>query len=106
MVAAALPVGPEMRSASGEIIVRPTKTKTKHSPAAEVRLAHLREESAARAFVRPSQSVTPPGSARALDEPPPLLDGPPPEPPPRPTTQLVRATAVEAAVSSSAARRR
>jgi CheY-like chemotaxis protein len=102
-VAAALPVGPEMRSASGEIIVRPTKAKTKHSPAAEVRLAHIREESAARAFVRPSQSVTPPGSARALDEPPPLLDGPPPEPAPRPTTQLVRATAVEAAVSSSAA---
>ncbi len=103
MVAAALPVGPEIRSASGEIIVRPTKTKTKHSPAAEVRLAHIREESAARAFVRPSQSVTPPGSARALDEPPPLLDGPPPEPAPRPTTQLVRATAVEAAVSNAAA---
>jgi CheY-like chemotaxis protein len=102
MVAAALPVGPETRSASGEIVVRPTKTKTKHSPAAEVRLAHIREESAARAFVRPSQSVTPPGSARALDEPPPLLDGPPPEPAPRPTTQLVRATAVEAAVGSSA----
>ncbi|HEY6476583.1 MAG TPA: DUF4388 domain-containing protein, partial [Polyangia bacterium] len=59
MVAAALPIGPETRSASGEIIVRPTKTK--HSPAAEVRLAHLREESAARAFVRSSQSVTPPG---------------------------------------------
>ena len=96
MVAAALPVGPETRSASGEIVVRPAKAKIKHSPAAEVRLAHLREENAARAFVRPSQSVTPPGSARALDEPPPLLDGPLPEPPPRATTQLVRATAVEA----------
>jgi tetratricopeptide (TPR) repeat protein len=46
--------------------------------------------------------LTPPGSARALDEPPPLLDGPPPEPAPRPTTQLVRATAVEAAVSAPA----
>jgi CheY-like chemotaxis protein len=98
MVAAALPVGPETRSASGEIVVRPAKTKIKHSPAAEVRLAHLREENAARAFVRPSQSVTPPGSARALDEPPPLLDGPLPEPPPRATTKLVRATEVETAV--------
>ncbi len=44
--------------------------------------------------------MTPPGSARALDEPPPLLDGPAPEPPTRATTQLVRATAVEAAVSA------
>ncbi len=108
-VAAALPVGPEQRSASGEIVVRPAKTKIKHSPAAEVRLAHLREENArafvreenARSFIRPSQSVTPPGSARALDEPPPLLDGPPPEPPVRPTTQLVRATAIEAAVNAA-----
>ena len=83
-VAAALPIGPENRSASGEIVVRPAKTKIKHSPAAEVRLAHLREERA-RAFVRSSQSLTPPGSARALDEPPPLLDGPAPEPLQRPT---------------------
>jgi CheY-like chemotaxis protein len=108
-VAAALPVGPEQRSASGEIVVRPAKTKIKHSPAAEVRLAHLREENArafvreenARSFIRPSQSVTPPGSARALDEPPPLLDGPAPEPLPRATTQLVRATAVEAEVNAA-----
>jgi hypothetical protein len=100
MIPAALPIGPERRSASGEIIVRPTKSKTKHSPAAEVRLAHLREERA-RAFVRSSQSLTPPGSARALDEPPPLLDGPAPEPLPRTTTQLVRATAVEAAVEET-----
>jgi len=99
-VAAALPIGPEQRSASGEIVVRPAKTKIKHSPAAEVRLAHLREERA-RAFVRSSQSLTPPGSARALDEPPPLLDGPAPEPPPRLTTELVRATAVEAAVEAA-----
>jgi CheY-like chemotaxis protein len=98
-MAAALPIGPENRSASGEIIVRPIKSKTKHSPAAEVRLAHLREERA-RTFVRSSQSLTPPGSARALDEPPPLLDSPAPEPFPRPTTQLVRATAVEAAVDA------
>ncbi len=98
-VAAALPIGPENRSASGEIVVRPARTKIKHSPAAEVRLAHLREENA-RAFIRPSQSLTPPGSARALDEPPPLLDGPAPEPPERPSTQLVRATAVEAAVNA------
>ena len=100
-VAAALPIGPENRSASGEIVVRPAKTKIKYSPAAEVRLAHLREENA-RAFVRPSQSLTPPGSARALDEPPPLLDGPAPEPLQRPTTQLVRATAVEAAIDDTA----
>jgi hypothetical protein len=99
-VAAALPIGPEQRSASGEIVVRPAKNKIKHSPAAEVRLAHLREENA-RAFVRPSQSLTPPGSARALDEPPPLLDGPAPEPLQRPTTQLVRATAVEAAIDAA-----
>jgi CheY-like chemotaxis protein len=99
-VAAALPMGPETRSASGEIIVRPAKTKIKHSPAAEVRLAHLREERA-RAFVRSSQSLTPPGSARALDEPPPLLDGPAPEPPQRQTTQLVRATVAEAAVEAA-----
>jgi len=101
-IAAALPIGPEQRSASGEIVVRPAKTKINHSPAAEVRLAHLREERA-RAFVRSSQSLTPPGSARALDEPPPLLDGPAPEPPEpteRVTTQLVRATAAEAAVES------
>jgi hypothetical protein len=98
-VAAALPIGPEQRSASGEIVVRPAKTKIKHSPAAEVRLAHLREERA-RAFVRSSQSLTPPGSARALDEPPPLLDSPAPEPPQRVTTQLVRATAVEAVVDA------
>jgi CheY-like chemotaxis protein len=104
-VAAALPVGPETRSASGEIIVRPSKTKVLHSPAAEVRLAHLREETSRSfirpAHVRPSQTVTPPGSARALDEPPPLLDGPAPEPAPRATTQLVRATAVEAAVDAA-----
>gem|GEM_PF-3149599 len=99
LVAAALPIGPETRSASGEIVVRPARTKVKHSPAAEVRLAHLREENA-RAFVRPSQSLTPPGSARALDEPPPLLDSPAPEPPQRQTTELVRATAVEAAVDA------
>src|SRR5206468_11757205 len=60
----------------------------------EERLAHLREENA-RSFVRPSQSLTPPGSARALDEPPPLLDGPLPEPTGRSTTELVRATAIE-----------
>jgi CheY-like chemotaxis protein len=99
-IASALPIGPENRSASGEIIVRPAKSKTKHSPAAEVRLAHLREERA-RTFVRSSQSLTPPGSARALDEPPPLLDGPAPEPLLRPTTQLVRTTAVEAAVEAT-----
>jgi hypothetical protein len=102
ILAAALPIGPENRSASGEIIVRPLKAKSQHSPAAEVRLAHLREETS-RSFIRPSQSVTPPGSARALDEPPPLLDGPAPEPPVRSTTQLVRATAVEAAVDGAAA---
>ncbi|HLK91735.1 MAG TPA: DUF4388 domain-containing protein [Polyangia bacterium] len=102
ILAAALPIGPENRSASGEIIVRPLKGKSQHSPAAEVRLAHLREETS-RSFVRPSQTVTPPGSARALDEPPPLLDGPAPEPPVRSTTQLVRATAVEAAVDGAAA---
>ena len=98
-IASALPIGPENRSASGEIFVRPAKSKTKHSPAAEVRLAHLREERA-RTFVRSSQSLTPPGSARALDEPPPLLDGPAPEPVQRPTTELVRVTAVEAAVEA------
>ncbi|HXT98356.1 MAG TPA: DUF4388 domain-containing protein [Polyangia bacterium] len=106
-VAAALPTGPETRSASGEIIVRPSKAKTQVSPAAEIRLAHLREETArAQArppYLRPSQTVTPPGSARALDEPPPLVDGPAPEPPPRASTHLVRATEVEAAVNASAA---
>src|SRR6185312_3360821 len=95
------------RSASGEIIVRPSKAKTQVSPAAEIRLAHLREETArAQArppYLRPSQTVTPPGSARALDEPPPLVDGPAPEPPPRASTHLVRATEVEAAVNASAA---
>jgi len=107
-IAAALPTVPETRSASGEIIVRPSKAKSQVSPAAESRLAHLREETArAQArppYVRPSQTVTPPGSARALDEPPPLLDGPAPEPPSRASTHLVRATAVEAAVSAAAAR--
>jgi CheY-like chemotaxis protein len=96
---AALPTVPENRAASGEIMVRSSSLKAKHSPAAEERLAHLREESA-RSFVRPSQTLTPPGSARALDEPPPLLDGPAPEPPGRVTTELVRATAVERVVEA------
>jgi CheY-like chemotaxis protein len=96
---AALPTVPENRAASGEIMVRSANARTKHSPAAEERLAHLREESA-RSFVRPSQTLTPPGSARALDEPPPLLDGPAPEPAPRVTTELVRPTAVERVVEA------
>ena len=95
----ALPTVPETRAASGEIMVRATTARARSSPAAEERLAHLREENA-RSFVRPSQSLTPPGSARALDEPPPLLDGPAPEPAPRSTTELVRATAVERAVQA------
>jgi CheY-like chemotaxis protein len=94
----ALPTVPENRAASGEIMVPAARAATKHSPAAEERLAHLREESA-RSFVRPSQTLTPPGSARALDEPPPLLDSPPPEPP-RNTTELLRATAVERVVEA------
>ena len=96
---AAMPTVPENRAASGEITVRAATSKAKHSPAAEERLAHLREESA-RQFVRPSQTLTPPGSARALDEPPPLLDGPPPQPPARVTTELLRATAVERIVEA------
>ncbi len=96
---AALPTVPEKRAASGEIIMRPSSPWASTSPAAEERLAHLREESA-RSFVRPSQSLTPPGSARALDEPPPLVDGPPLEPSPRTTTELVRATAIERAVEA------
>jgi tetratricopeptide (TPR) repeat protein len=80
-------------------MVRSSSARARSSPAAEERLAHLREETA-RSFVRPSQSLTPPGSARALDEPPPLLDAPPPEPAPRSTTELVRATAVERAVEA------
>ena len=60
----------DLRSASGEIMVRPSSIRLE-SPASEERLARLREESARR-FVRPSQTATPPGSARALDEPPPL----------------------------------
>lgn len=96
---AALPTVPEKRAASGEIMVRATSPRARSSPAAEERLAHLREETA-RSFVRPSQFLTPPGSARALDEPPPLLDGPLPEPSPRSTTELVRATAVERAVEA------
>jgi CheY-like chemotaxis protein len=89
-VAAALPAATEARSASGEIVVRPANAKIKQSPAAQARLAHLREENA-RAYVRPSQSLTPPGSARALDEPPPLVEGPAPEPPARPTALAVSA---------------
>jgi CheY-like chemotaxis protein len=60
----------DLRSASGEITVRQSSVRLE-SAASEERLARLREESARR-FVRPSQSTTPPGSARALDEPPPL----------------------------------
>jgi tetratricopeptide (TPR) repeat protein len=97
-VQAALPTVPENRAASGEIMVPSVRAMKKHSPAAEERLAHLREENA-RSFVRPSQTLTPPGSARALDEPPPLLDSPPPEPP-RNTTELLRATAVERVVEA------
>jgi CheY-like chemotaxis protein len=100
-VAAALPTGTEVRSASGEIIVRPSNAKIKQSPAAEARLAHLREENA-RPFVRASQSLTPPGSARALDELPPLVDGPAPEPQ-RQTTELVDASDLEDKFSASEA---
>jgi CheY-like chemotaxis protein len=60
----------DLRSASGEITVR-SSTVRLESAASEERLARLREESERR-FVRPSQSTTPPGSARALDEPPPF----------------------------------
>ncbi len=95
----ALPTVPEKRAASGEIIMRARSPRASTSPAAEERLAHLREENA-RFFVRPSQSLTPPGSARALDEPPPLVDGPPLEPSPRATTELVRATAIERAAET------
>ncbi len=91
---AALPTTPENRFASGEITVRAASLKARHSPAAEERLAHLREENA-RSFVRASQSLTPAGSARALDEPPPLLDGPLPEPTRASTTELMRAPAIE-----------
>ncbi len=98
-LAAALPIGTEARSASGEIVVRPSSAKIKQSPAAEARLAHLREENA-RPFVRPSQSLTPPGSARALDELPPLVEGPAPEPLRR-TTELVDASELEDQFSAS-----
>lgn len=100
-VAAAMPTGTEVRSASGEIIVRPSNAKIKQSPASEARLAHLREENA-RPFVRASQSLTPPGSARALDELPPLVDGPAPEPQRR-TTELVDASELEESFSASEA---
>jgi CheY-like chemotaxis protein len=100
-VAAALPTGTEVRSASGEIIVRPSNAKIKQSPASEARLAHLREENA-RPFVRASQSLTPPGSARALDELPPLVDGPAPEPQRR-TTELVDASELEEKFSAAEA---
>jgi DNA-binding response OmpR family regulator len=83
-----LPAGFEARSASGEIVVPPSSAKVKQSPAAEARLAYLREETA-RAFVRPSQFLTPPGSARALDEPPPLVDAPVPVPIRRTTPLIV-----------------
>jgi DNA-binding response OmpR family regulator len=94
----ALSTGTEPRSASGEIVVRAASARIKQSPAAEARLAHLREENA-RPFVRPSQSLTPPGSARALDELPPLVEGPPPEPP-RSTTKLVDAAELEEELSA------
>jgi tetratricopeptide (TPR) repeat protein len=98
-IAAAMPTGTEVRSASGEIIVRPSNAKIKQSPAAEARLAHLREEHA-RPFVRASQSLTPPGSARALDELPPLVEGPAPEPQRR-TTELVDASELEEKFSAT-----
>jgi CheY-like chemotaxis protein/tetratricopeptide (TPR) repeat protein len=97
-IGSALPTGTEMRSASGEIVVRATNAKVKQSPAAAARLAHLREENA-RAFVRPSQSLTPPGSARALDELPPLVEGPAPEPPR--ATELVEASEIEEEFSAA-----
>jgi CheY-like chemotaxis protein/TolA-binding protein len=68
---AALPLIADSLSASGEIVVRAERVNANDSPAAELRLAHLREEGA-RVSVRPSQSMTPAGSARSLDEPPPL----------------------------------
>jgi CheY-like chemotaxis protein len=93
------PAGTDVRSASGEIVVRPSNAKIKQSPAAEARLAHLREENA-RPFVRASQSLTPPGSARALDELPPLVEGPAPEPVRR-TTELVDASQLEEELSAA-----
>ena len=50
----------DLRSASGEIMVRQSAVRLE-SAASEERLARLREESERR-FVRPSQSTTPPGT--------------------------------------------
>jgi CheY-like chemotaxis protein len=67
----AVVAGPaDVRSASGEIMVRQSSIRLE-SAASEERLARLKEETSRR-FVRPSQTTTPAGSARALDEPPPL----------------------------------
>jgi CheY-like chemotaxis protein len=60
--------GQPPRSASGEILVQ--KAPPSRQSQIDIPRVHVREDSA-KAYVRKS-TVTPPGSARALDEPPPL----------------------------------
>jgi CheY-like chemotaxis protein len=69
----ALPLSRAPRSASGEIVVK--KTPIKMKPSADVPLPRGRStDKSPLPFIRPSQTTTPPGSARALDELPPLTD--------------------------------
>lgn len=58
------------RSVSGEIRVQPPSVRPLQPFAADVPRVHVREDSG-KAYVRKS-TATPPGSARALDEPPPM----------------------------------
>jgi CheY-like chemotaxis protein len=65
----------ERRTASGEILVVRAPSKPRPVEPVESQLAHLPDERP-RSFLRPSQTATPAGSARALDEPPPLTGAP------------------------------
>jgi CheY-like chemotaxis protein len=65
----------DRRTASGEILVVRSPSKPRAVEPVETQLAHLPDERP-RSFLRPSQTATPAGSARALDEPPPLTGAP------------------------------
>jgi CheY-like chemotaxis protein len=74
-VPAAQPLSRAPRSASGEILVK--KPPIKMKPSADVplpRSPRTTDDRAALPYLRPSQTSTPPGSARALDELPPFTE--------------------------------
>jgi CheY-like chemotaxis protein len=71
---AAQPLLRAPRTASGEILVKKPPIRMKPSADGPLARARTTDERAPLPFMRPSQTSTPPGSARALDELPPFTD--------------------------------